>query len=212
MAQNTLSSLKLYGVGAVDSGTSASIAEGTKLVRYRALSAIVEASAYDAVALDDGEMDKYLRIVDEAHAHSAILPAPPGTVFRSEATLTQWLELHYFTLTETLSVVEGHGAARVTISTQGRRDEGEANKTFAALAAESLRLLRSHAAATATLASGEGDEEAGVLTRASFLVETERWSAFEEAVADEAKRQRALAFSVTGPWPPYDFVRMQFGT
>ena len=27
----------------------------------------------------------------------------------------------------------------------------------------------------------------------------------------EAERQSALDFQVTGPWPPYDFVRMQFG-
>lgn len=212
MAQNTLSSLKLYGVGAVDSGHSASVAEGTRLVRYRALSAIVESSAYDAVALDDGEMDKYLRIIGEAHVHTAVLPAPPGTVFRSEATLTQWLELHYSTLTEALSAVEGHSCARVNVSTQGHREAGEANKSFAALAAESLRLLRSHAEATVTLPSGDGDEEAGVITRASFLVDTSRWDAFAEAVMSEGKRQKALAFTVTGPWPPYDFVRMQFGT
>jgi Gas vesicle synthesis protein GvpL/GvpF len=211
VAQPSLSSLRLYGVGAVDTAHPASLAEGTELVNYRALSAIVESSAYDAVGLDDAEVDKYLRIVDEAHAHTAILPAPPGTVFRSKATLTQWLELHYFTLTEALSMVEGHASARVSISTEGARAEGEANKSFAALAAESIRLLRSHSAATVTLPSGDGDEEAGVITRASFLVDTERWKAFEEAVASEGKRQKALAFKVTGPWPPYDFVRMQFG-
>jgi len=212
MAQSSLNSLKLYGVGAIDSGQLASPAEGTQLVRYRALAAIVEPSTYSSVKLDDGEMEKYLRVLDEVHAHSAVLPAPPGTVFRSIATLSEWLELHYFTLTEALSSVEGHSAARVSIVKQGKEDESEAQRSFAALAAESLRLLRAHAGATVTLPAAEGDAEEGIVARASFLVDTERWEAFEEAVSAESSRQGALDISVSGPWPPYDFVRMQFGT
>ena len=212
MAQSSLNSLKLYGVGAIDSGQLASPAEGTQLVRYRALAAIVEPSTYSSVKLDEGEMEKYLRVLDEVHAHGAVLPAPPGTVFRSIATLSEWLELHYFTLTETLSSVEGHSAARVNISKQGNPDEGDAQRSFAALAAESLRLLRAHAGATVTLPSAEGDVEEGVVARASFLVDTDRWQAFEEAVSAESERQGTLDITVSGPWPPYDFVRMQFGT
>jgi len=78
MAQSSLNSLKLYGVGAIDSGQLASPAEGTQLVRYRALAAIVEPSTYSSVKLDDGEMEKYLRVLDEVHAHSAVLPALSG--------------------------------------------------------------------------------------------------------------------------------------
>jgi hypothetical protein len=105
MAQGSLNALRLYGVAAVESGHTASLAEGTNLVHYRALAAIVEPSSYSTVSLDDGEMTKYLRVLEEAHEHSSVLPAPPGTVFQSKNTLTRWLELHYFTLTEALSVV-----------------------------------------------------------------------------------------------------------
>lgn len=212
MAQSSLNSLKVYGVAAVDSGHETSPAEGTQLVRYRALAAIVEPSGYNAVKLDEGEMEKYLRIIDEVHAHSAVLPAPPGTVFRSLATLTGWLELHYFTLTEALSSVEGHSAARVSVEGRPGEQEGEAGKSFSALAAESLRLLRAHASATVNLPANEEDGDDGVVVRASFLIDTERWQAFHEAVAAEGRRQPALDFRVTGPWPPYDFVRMQFRT
>ena len=203
--------MKVYGVGAVEPGHATPSPEGTQFVRYRSLAAIVEPSAYSAVSLDDGEMDRYVRVLDEVHAHTAVLPAPPGTVFRSHATLTQWLELHYFTLTEALSVVEGHASARVSISAAGSQPEVETQKSFSALAAESLRLLRGHAAATVTFAAAEDDEEQGVVARASFLVDTQRWQAFEAAVLEEGKRQPALEFRITGPWPPYDFVRMQFG-
>ena len=108
-------------------------------------------------------------------------------------------------------MIEGHAAARVSITTQPEKDGGASQKSFAALAAESLRLLRSHAAATVTLPRADGDDEEGVVARASFLIDSQRWQAFEDTVAKEDKRQTGLTFKVTGPWPPYDFVRMQFG-
>ena len=201
----------MYGVAAVESGHTSSLAEGTGLTHFRALAAIVEPSPYTTVSLDDGEMEKYLRVLEEAYSHSTVLPAPPGTVFQSQSTLTRWLELHYFTLTEALSVIEGHAAARVSVTRRGKPDDVDAQKSFASLAAESLRLLRSQAAATVTLPRADGDEEDGVVARASFLVDSQRWDSFNDTVAKEAQRQPALEFRVTGPWPPYDFVRMQFG-
>ena len=211
MAQAGLSALRLYGVAAVESGHITSLAEGTMLIHYRALGAIVEPSSYSAVNLDDGEMTKYLRVLEDAYSHVSVLPAPPGTVFQSNGTLTRWLELHYFTLTEALSVIEGHAAARVSITVLAPNGDGDSQKSFAALAAESLRMLRGQSAATVTLPRADGDEEEGVVARASFLVDSQRWQVFQESVTKEARRQTALDFKVTGPWPPYDFVRMQFG-
>ncbi len=210
MAQASLNALRLYGVAAAESGHTSSLAEGTTVAHYRALAAIVEPSTYTLANLDDGEMSKYLRVLEEVHAHTSVLPAPPGTVFQSSSTLTRWLELHYFTLTEALSVIEGHAAARVSITASGKH-EPETQKSFAALAADSLRLLRGQAAATVTMPKVDEDEENGVIARASFLIDSQRWQAFNETVMKEAQRQSALDFSVTGPWPPYDFVRMQFG-
>ena len=210
MAQASLNALRLYGVAAVESGHTSSLAEGTTLTHYRALAAVVEPSTYALTSLDDGEMANYLRVLEEVHSHTSVLPAPPGTVFQSQSTLTRWLELHYFTLTEALSVIEGHAAARVSITMQGKH-ELETQKSFAALAADSLRLLRSQAAATVTLPKADADDEEGVIARASFLIDTQRWEAFNDTVSKEAQRQSALDFQVTGPWPPFDFVRMQFG-
>ena len=46
---------------------------------------------------------------------------------------------------------------------------------------------------------------------ASFLVDRSRWRAVVDAVAVERQRAPELDIRVTGPWPPYDFVRLQFG-
>jgi len=209
MAQTSVG-LRLYGVAAVESGQAMSLAEGTTLVHYRALAAIVEPAPYSASPLGDDDMGNYVRVLEESHSHAAVLPAPPGTVFQSQSTMMRWLELHYFTLTEALAVVEGHTAARVSITTHGSQED-DAGKSLAGMAAESLRLLRSQAAATVSLPMADGDNEDGVVARASFLIDTQRWQAFTDTVSAEAKRQTGLDFRVTGPWPPYDFVRMQFG-
>jgi hypothetical protein len=213
MAQASVTALRLYGVTAVESGQATSLANGTSLIHYRALAAIVEPSSYSVTNLDEEATSKYLGVLEQAYSHSAVLPAPPGTVFQSHSTLTRWLELHYFTLTEALAVIEGHSAARVSITTHSGSEngDGDAQKSLAALAAESLRLLRSQAAATVTLPKADGDDEEGVVARASFLVDSQRWETFKDTVTKEAQRQSALDFRVTGPWPPYDFVRMQFG-
>ena len=210
MAQASLNALRLYGVAAAESGHTDSLAEGTTLTHYRALAAVVEPSTYSIANLDEADMANYLRILEEVHSHTSVLPAPPGTVFQSASTLTRWLELHYFTLTEALSVIEGHAAARVSITMQGQHGT-DTQKSLSALAADSLRLLRSQAAATVTLPRADQDEEEGVIARASFLIDTQRWQAFTDTVSKESQRQGDLDFHVTGPWPPYDFVRMQFG-
>jgi hypothetical protein len=209
MAQTAVG-LRLYGVAAVESGQAMSLAEGTTLVHYRALAAIVEPAPYSASPLGDDDMGTYVRVLEESHSHAAVLPAPPGTVFQSQSTMMRWLELHYFTLTEALAVVEGHTAARVSITTHASQED-DSGKSLAGMAAESLRLLRSQAAATVSLPMADGDNEDGVVARASFLIDTQRWQAFTDTVSAEAKRQTGLDFRVTGPWPPYDFVRMQFG-
>jgi hypothetical protein len=68
-----------------------------------------------------------------------------------------------------------------------------------------LRVLRRHAVATLPI-GGDG----GRMAAASFLVERARWELFAEVVAEESDRLTDHALRLTGPWPPYDFVRMQF--
>jgi hypothetical protein len=211
MAQASVSALRLYGVAAVENGHAASLVDGTSLVHFRAIAAIVEPSHYSTSTPGEEETQRYLEVLEEAHSSAAILPAPVGTVFQSQNTLMRWLELHYFTLTEALAVVEGHSAARVSITTKAGQEDGEAGRSFAALAADSLRSLRGQAAATVTLPKADADDEEGVVARASFLVDSQRWETFKDTVNKEAQRHPALSFRVTGPWPPYDFVRMQFG-
>ena len=187
------------------------------IIPFRMLGAVVAPTRYARIALDEAEMREYTRVLEEVHSNSSVLPAPPGTVFRTRESLARWLELHYFTLTQAIDAVEGHAEARVLITKSSIADAPDATseeikentKQLAAVASDSMRVLRGQAAATISLPVA--DEDTTVVSHASFLVDVERWGLFTELVAKEDQRHTDLDFRLTGPWPPYDFVRMEFG-
>jgi len=217
MAQAAVTGLRLYGVAAHEMGAHQPLSEGTTVIPFRALAAIVAPSKYTRVVLDDKEMAEYARILEEVQSFTAVLPAPPGTVFRSRDNLARWLELHYFTLTQAMGSIEGHSQARLTVTktvgvepANATSDEAkETSQQLQATAAQSMRVLRGQSAATVVMPVPEA--ETAIIAQASFLVDVERWTAFSDLVRKEDERHTALDFHLTGPWPPYDFVRMQFG-
>jgi hypothetical protein len=125
----------------------------------------------------------------------------------------RWLELHYFTLLEAVTFVTDRAMARVSVSYGDEPANTAAMAVDADLldnaADESFRLLRRHAVASLVL--NHHGPEPGPAARASFLVEKDRWDVFSDIVREEQRRLREMRVQCTGPWPPYDFVRMQFG-
>ena len=217
MAQTPVEALRLYGVAAVESNAVRSLAQGTTIIPFRMLGAVVAPAKYSRVTVDEAEVGEYTRVLEEVQSNAAVLPAPPGTVFRTRDSLARWLELHYFTLTQAIGVVEGHSEARVSITKSAHVDARDATpdeikehtKQLAAVASDSMRVLRGQATATITLPVSEDDTT--VVAQASFLVDMERWALFSDLVAKEDQRHSDLDFRLSGPWPPYDFVRMEFG-
>ena len=137
---------------------------------------------------------------------AAVLPAPCGTLFRGTEHVRRWLEQNYIALNEGIHFVAGRCEARVHVSLRAAEeslsedDAGTAELTavvavLVAVAAVSLP-LHVHS----TILSG------------AFLVEQARWAEFAEQVRAQALRCPELLFAKTGPWPPYDFVRMDFGS
>ena len=205
--------LQLFGIISLDVSGDASPVRGVTVVSFRDLGALVSESAYVAPAPSTQHIAEYRRVVEGAFARQTIVPAPFGSVFRSREALMRWLELHYFTLLEAVSFVTDRAMARVVVS---YGDEPENTTTMAidadaidTAADESFRLLRRHAVASLVVNNHTG--EAGPAARASFLIERERWDLFNDVVREEQRRLREIQVECTGPWPPYDFVRMQFG-
>jgi hypothetical protein len=205
--------LQLYGIISLDVSGDASPVRGVNVVTFRDLGALVTDTSYVAPAPTAAHVAEYRRVVEGAFARQTIVPAPFGSIFRGRDSLMRWLELHYFTLVEAVTFVADRAMARVVVS---YGDEPE-NTTAMAIDAdvldstadESFRLLRRHAVASIVINNHTG--EAGPAARASFLIERERWDVFNDIVREEQKRLREVHLECTGPWPPYDFVRMQFG-
>lgn len=141
---------------------------------------------------------------------ATVVPAPPCTQFKSPGAVSQWLELHASALEEALAHVEGRVMARVTAC---RDLEGASSDPAvlppSAAAAESFRVLRRHAVAAVAVSGGPAGDGTTIATEA-FLVDRVQWDAFAAEVLAEDERSPGLSLRLTGPWPPYDFVRLQF--
>ena len=202
--------LRLYGITDIEHHAQAKPPEGAELLPFRDVAAIVAPTDYAASAPSGEVIEQYRRIVDDVFCKAPILPAPVGTVFRTRETLTRWLELHYVALTEALSFVEDRAVARVHVGrVDGKVADREVGSEVAAAAADSLRSLRRHAVVAVPLKS---EHVTGIVLSSAFLVDKELWDDFVSAVDDQRKRNPGLALDISGPWPPFDFVRMQFGS
>ena len=182
----------------------------TALIPFRDLCAVV--SETKAFVLDEAtpeHVQTHRAIVDAVFRRAAVLPVPVGVVFRTPDVLTRWMELHYVSLTGALEFVDDRAVARVhIIRADGKPGDLETGSDLAAVAAESIRALRRHAVGAVPLRL---DQMAGLVLSAAFLVEREQWKEFLTAVAEQHDAHHLMRFDVTGPWAPYDFVRMQFG-
>jgi hypothetical protein len=137
-----------------------------------------------------------------------VLPAPVGVTFRSRQAVTRWLELHYVALSDALSFVDDRVVGRVHVWRPGDAEERDVGSDLAAAAADALRDLRRSAVATVPLRT---EQITGIVLSAAFLIEQELWKDFATKVEEQKSRATNLRLELTGPWPPYDFVQMQFG-
>src|SRR5690348_3140708 len=201
--------LRLFGITDVEHHAQAKPLDNVELLHFRDLAAIVAPAEY-APPHPAGEMiEQYRQVVDDVFGKAPVLPAPVGTVFRSRETLTRWLELHYVTLSEALSFVEDRAVARVHVGrVDGKAADRETGSDVADAAAESLRFLRRHAVVAVPLKS---EQLTGIVLSSALLIDRELWDDFVAAVDDQRRRNPGLALDLSGPWPPFDFVRMQFG-
>jgi Gas vesicle synthesis protein GvpL/GvpF len=203
--------LRLFAVALVEGLHGEAPSPGTELVAVRDLAAIVEAAPYLMTLPDEDALAKHLDVVSSAFARGAtVLPAPVNTVFRERHALQQWLEIHYVALSDALAFVEDRAEARVHVARINGAREMHAAHDVPSLATECFRALRRQSVASLPLRTTDpSSNEAS----SAFLVERGLWKEFEAlaAVAGEQSQVEGIEVVVTGPWPPYDFVRIHFG-
>lgn len=182
---------------------------GADGIEFRDVAAIVRPCGRAEPLSDSALLDHHTVIAGLSRA-TTIIPAPPLTTFRSGASVLQWLELHAVALTDGLAYVDGRSGARVTAD----RDLAGATSDPSVLppsaaAIESFRALRRYAAATVPVSSETVGDGTTIATEA-FLVDRASWDRFAAEVTAEDVRSPGLSLRLTGPWPVYDFVRLQF--
>ena len=206
-----MTSLRLFAITALEDDSPGSPAPGVQVVAFRDLDAIVAPAPYEVASRDVHDVELHRDVIASLFTRFPVLPAPYGVAFESDHVLQRWLEVHYYTLSDALRFVEDRIGARLYVSERETLLDSEitAGKTdVPAISTEVFRVLRHHSVASSTLRASNGG---GQRTAGTFLVERDSWPAFSSVVAEESRRHPSLLFRLTGPWPPYDFVRLQFG-
>lgn len=185
---------------------------GSETVDYRDVSAVVRKADFMRPEATDAGITAYREVVEGAFACGAVIPAPYGTIFRNRDALLRWLELHYFTLADALRYLHDRQVARVRVAPAAlgaQWDTVEHRARGADLevtAFDSFRVLKRQAVAYVPIEVPGRRSEQGA--EAAFLVDREHWGQFMALLKEEQRRLPDLKFEHTGPWPAYDFVRL----
>lgn len=204
--------VQLFGVLSHDATTDGRPRSSAEVVAFRDLQALVTQAPFARAEPTAHAVESFRAVVEGAFHDRTIIPAPFGTFFRSREALVRWLELHYFTILDAIAFLDNRAEARVHVlppplHPAETASAAPAPHTLEAIAAETFRALRSVSVASLPVAIGGPLDGA----RASFLVDREKWASFTDLVKAEQLRQNSVIIEQTGPWPPYDFVRLQFG-
>jgi hypothetical protein len=204
-----VSALEVFGVALLGRPvTDAPLAPGTQTIVVRDLGAIARPGPYAPVRTTEESLLAFQRVIDAAFLRGAVLPMPCGVVFRGAERVRHWLEQNYIALSEALHFIAGKCESRVhVVPREGLASNGKTPAELSAMAADAFRRLHRSVTAAVPLRHEDGRE----LLSAGFLIPVEQWAEFSEQVREEERRNEALEFQMTGPWPPYDFVRMEFG-
>ncbi len=167
-------------------------------VRYRDLEALVRTVPYELASFDPDAVQDHHRRMEATLRRSTVLPMPFGLVFQGRRAVVRFLEDQYIVLDEGLAFLDGHWELRLHILGDGD------GKALEEIAIGLYSQLRRFARAAIPLPGGPGR-----ILSVAFLVDRAGWIEFVERGDDLGLSHPDLTFDLTGPWPPYDFVRLR---
>lgn len=171
-------------------------------VRYRDFEALVRPVPYEMPDLNADRVAAHQRAVENAARRGTILPAPYGLVFSGRRALIRVLQDQYLMMDEALSFLDGQCEVRAHFNSSDGREPDDQLLALATQVYSELRRLSRAAIPSPT----DGKR---VFT-AAFLVERSGWVEFVSRAEDAVAVHTELTVDVTGPWPPYDFVRFVY--
>ncbi len=169
-------------------------------VRYRDLEALVRPVPFELPVMDEVHVQAHQRMVEGAMRRGTVLPAAYGIIFRGRRAVIRFLEDQYLALDEGLAFIDGHWELRLHVIATGPAEPGP---ELVDVALHCYAELRRFARAAVPFR-----QDGPRILSAAFLVQRSGWIEFVNRAEDLGATHPELNFDVTGPWPPYDFVRM----
>lgn len=193
---------RLRVLAVVRSGWTRGLPEGWRLVEEGPLAAAVRADP-----TDDTGVRGHVRRVESLMRELPLVPVPPGLVADDEAAVRSFLRRARLPLLEALELCEGCWELRVHLGPAPGTPPGEAggdgSDARTGGAGRVYGALRRRARAVRPLPPA-----ADAFLSAAFLVPRSRWIEFVQDAARREGEVEGLEADVTGPWAPWDFVRM----
>lgn len=174
------------------------------LVEHRGLCALVHVVPYRLPLWETEPIREHSATVERAMRRCTIVPAPYGIVFKGREPVIEFLESQHIALEEALAFLDGAFEMRLHIRPSGGYFDISESE-LADRTAESYTALRRRSRAAFRLPP-KGQR----ILSAAFLVDRPEWVSFVEYADELDADHPELIFDLTGPWPPYDFVRMTF--
>ena len=181
-----------------------SVGADDELIEHRGLAALIHMVPYRLPEWETERIREHSRTIERAMRRCTIVPAPYGIVFRGQEEAVDFLENQHVALTEALSFLEGAFEMRLHIRSSGRRHD-LSESMQADRVAEFYKALRRRSRAAFPLQAVEPR-----ILSAAFLVDRAEWVSFVEHADELDHEYPEFQFDLTGPWPPYDFVKMAF--
>jgi Gas vesicle synthesis protein GvpL/GvpF len=174
------------------------------LIEHMGLAALVHEVPYRLPDWDREVVRAHSSTIERAMRRGTIVPVPYGIVFRDRKHVIDFLETQHIALDEALTFLDGAFEMRLHIQPSGRRPD-ISEREHSDQAASAYTALRRRSRAAFTLPPAHNS-----ILSAAFLVSRADWVSFVE-YADELDADNAeFQFDLTGPWPPYDFVKVTF--
>jgi hypothetical protein len=170
-------------------------------VRHRGLAALVYPARLREAEIAPDDVVAHHRRLDAMLQRETVVPAPYGVGFEEERDVVRFLRERHAELRDALAFLEGRWEFRLHIVPE-QADFPEALALD--LATHVYAELRK--AAHAAVPFPRHDPRTFT---AAFLVDRVGTRAFLEKVEALGRASPDLSMDATGPWPPYDFVRLR---
>lgn len=175
-------------------------------IPYKDISAVVSDTPLTEYQPTEENIKIHNEIVNLVMKEHSVIPMAFGMVFKDKEVLLSVLEKSYDAIKKSLELFDNKVELGVKIVLNKELMElleGEMKSKFASYIFESLKK------GAAESVNGKLFSER-LLLNASFLVEKNKVEEFSKEV-DKVKGMLAPKVQYTGPWPPYNFVKINIG-